>query len=321
MNSRLASSSSSSARIAAPADRTGARSRRARDRPRPPAPGPRRAREIGKARTGTTPSCTCRRQVRATSRPKRVAAQGGMGGGPIGSSPSVAFTPASSPRWPGTATPPMAASSARSRRRPPSSEVSSARALRLVQAVVGALARHQFVVRCPTSTTCPRSMHDQPVGLAQRRQPVGDGDRGAALHQVVERLLDLLLGLGVDRRGGLVEDQDARVDQQRARDRDALALAAGQRLAALADQRVVAVRQAQDEVVRMRGARRRDDLRRGWRRACRRRCSRRWCRRTGTAPAARARCGAGSRRRAATGCRRRRPGSRRRTRRRSGRSG
>jgi hypothetical protein len=74
------------------------------------------------------------------------------------------------------------------------------------------------------------------------------------------RLLDFLLGLGIHRRGGLVEDQDARVDQQRAGDGDALALAARQALAALAHQRVVALRQAQDEVVGMGGAGGGDDL-------------------------------------------------------------
>jgi hypothetical protein len=79
-------------------------------------------------------------------------------------------------------------------------------------------------------------------------------------HQVVERFLDFLLGRRVDRRGRLVEDQDARVDEQRAGDRDALPFAAGERLAAFADQRVVAVRQAQDEFVGVRGARGGDDL-------------------------------------------------------------
>jgi hypothetical protein len=51
-----------------------------------------------------------------------------------------------------------------------------------------------------------------------------------------------------------------RVDEQRAGDRDALAFAARQRLAAFADQRVVAVRQAQDELVGVRGAGGGDDL-------------------------------------------------------------
>ena len=36
---------------------------------------------------------------------------------------------------------------------------------------------------------------------------------GAALDQIVERLLDFLLGFGVDRGSGFVENQDARVDQ------------------------------------------------------------------------------------------------------------
>ena len=51
------------------------------------------------------------------------------------------------------------------------------------------------------------------------------------------------LGLGVERRGRLVEDQDRRVLQHRARDRDALALAGRELRAALAERRVVAVRQ------------------------------------------------------------------------------
>ena len=56
-----------------------------------------------------------------------------------------------------------------------------------------------------------------------------------------ERLLHQPLGLGVERRGGLVQDQDRRVLQDRAGDRDPLALAAGEPAAALADHGVVAV--------------------------------------------------------------------------------
>ena len=163
--------------------------------------------------------------------------------------------------------------------------------------------------------------HDEPVGPAERAQAVGDGDRRPALDQVVERLLDLALGLGVDRRGRLVEDQDPRVDQQGPGDRDPLPLAAGERLAALADERVVAVGQPEDELVGPGGAGRGDDLVAAWRRAGRRRCSRRSCRRTGTAPAARCRCCGGIRRPGTSGRRRRRPGSRPRRRRRTGRPG
>ena len=64
-------------------------------------------------------------------------------------------------------------------------------------------------------------------------------------HQAVERLLDHRLVLGVDRRQRLVEHQDRRVAQQRAGDGDALALAARELDALLADHRAVALRQAQ----------------------------------------------------------------------------
>ena len=72
-------------------------------------------------------------------------------------------------------------------------------------------------------------------------------------------LLDDALALVVERARRLVEDQDARIGDQRAGDRDALALAAREAAAALADDRVVAFRQLQDEVVRAGELRRRDD--------------------------------------------------------------
>ena len=82
---------------------------------------------------------------------------------------------------------------------------------------------------------------------------------------VEELLLDRDLDLAVERRGRLVEHQDRRVLQDHARERDALALAARELHAALADVRVVAgasvpVAQPDDELVRLRLARRRVDL-------------------------------------------------------------
>src|SRR6185437_4672985 len=67
--------------------------------------------------------------------------------------------------------------------------------------------------------------------------------------------LDDLLGGRVERAGGFVEHQDGGVLQQRARDRDALLLAAREFQAAFADRGFVALRQRQDEVVDVRGAR------------------------------------------------------------------
>ena len=94
----------------------------------------------------------------------------------------------------------------------------------------------------------------------------------------------------VERRGRLVEDQDRRVLEQRARDAEALALAARQRGARL---RPPACRSpaagAATNVMDVRGARRRLDLLVATRRAGRSGCCRRSCRRTAPAPAARAR--------------------------------
>jgi hypothetical protein len=61
-------------------------------------------------------------------------------------------------------------------------------------------------------------------------------------------------------RGGLVEDQDRRVLQQRARDGHALLLATTELQASLAHHGVVALGRAGDEVVDVRGTRRRFHL-------------------------------------------------------------
>ena len=94
--------------------------------------------------------------------------------------------------------------------------------------------------------------HDDLVGERDRREAVGDDDRRPAAHRLAQAVADLRLGRRVDRGRRVVEDQDARVDDQRAGDRDPLALAAGERDPALADHRVVAVRQRLDELVRLR---------------------------------------------------------------------
>ena len=65
---------------------------------------------------------------------------------------------------------------------------------------------------------------------------------------------------GVERGRRLVEDEDPRILQQDPRDRDPLLLAARQLVAALADDRVVAVGQLRDPVVDRRGPRRRLEL-------------------------------------------------------------
>ena len=107
--------------------------------------------------------------------------------------------------------------------------------------------------------------HHQPVHARDGGEPVRDGDHGLAFHQVAEARLDRGLDLGIERRGGLVQHQDRRVLQDHARDGDALALAAGELHAALADLRVIAapafpVLQVDNEFMRMRELRRRHHL-------------------------------------------------------------
>ena len=98
--------------------------------------------------------------------------------------------------------------------------------LRLVELEIVTFSLHQLVVVAHFHDAATVH-HHQPVGLAQGAQAVGDGDRGPSLDQVIQRFLDFLFSLSIDRRCGFVEDQDTRIDEQRARDRNALALTAG----------------------------------------------------------------------------------------------
>ena len=97
-------------------------------------------------------------------------------------------------------------------------------------------------------------------GIEHRRQPVGDDERGAAARQPVEGAADRRLALGVERRGRLVEQEDGRVAQDGAGDRQPLALAAGKLAGRGHDLGVVALRQRADEAVGGGGAGGRLDL-------------------------------------------------------------
>ncbi len=102
-----------------------------------------------------------------------------------------------------------------------------------------------------------RLHHQDPVAGEHGCKAVRDHQRGAVGHQALERGLDQSLALGVERGGRLVEQKERRVAQDRARNGDALALAARQRDAALAELRLESVRQPADEfggMSKLRGA-------------------------------------------------------------------
>ena len=103
--------------------------------------------------------------------------------------------------------------------------------------------------KLPCSTMRPLSRTRMLVHGAEGGEAVGDADDGAVFGEVVDGFLDFGLGLGIERGGGFVEDEDGGVADEGAGDGDALALAAGEALAAFAEGGVVALREGLDEVV------------------------------------------------------------------------
>ena len=79
---------------------------------------------------------------------------------------------------------------------------------------------------------------------------MGNEEHRASPAHMSEVTLNNGFGLVVESTGGFVEDEDARIADQRARNRQALTLAAGEGTAVLAHQGIVAFGQLQDEVVR-----------------------------------------------------------------------
>src|SRR5271170_6896851 len=86
------------------------------------------------------------------------------------------------------------------------------------------------------------------IGAAHGGKTMRDHDGGAFGHEVGERDLHQRLALGVERRGGLIEDEDWRVLEQSAGDGKPLAFTAGEAKALFADDGVVAIRKIEDEV-------------------------------------------------------------------------
>ena len=84
------------------------------------------------------------------------------------------------------------------------------------------------------------ALNDQDlIGRPNGRKAVSDDQGRAAAHQLTQPVLDEGLGFRIEARGGLVENQDSGIGQDRSGDRYTLALAAGQSYPALADDRFV----------------------------------------------------------------------------------
>ena len=89
---------------------------------------------------------------------------------------------------------------------------------------------------------------------------MGDDKRGAVSREARQGLLHQPLRFGVERAGGLVQQQDGRVLEDGARQGQPLPLAARQAQTAIADHGVVALRLRHDEVVRGRSLGGGDDV-------------------------------------------------------------
>src|SRR5258708_17828233 len=91
---------------------------------------------------------------------------------------------------------------------------------------------------------------DDAVGRLNGRQAVRDDKRRATLHEALEGELHRLLAFRVERAGGLVEEENGAIGEDRARDRDALALPAGKLHAALTERAREGLREALHEIER-----------------------------------------------------------------------
>ena len=91
-------------------------------------------------------------------------------------------------------------------------------------------------------------------------QPVRDGDGGPVFREFLQALLDPAFALIVQGAGRFVQDQDGRILQEHAGNRDALFLSAGEAGAAFSHKGIVSVRQLFDKVMDIGAFRGRDDL-------------------------------------------------------------
>jgi hypothetical protein len=112
---------------------------------------------------------------------------------------------------------------------------------------------HQHV-RIAILDYAPVLQHDNAIEAAQSRQAMGNRHHRPSAHQALERVADHLLGFDIERRGGLIQQQDRRVLQKGAPDGNALPLATRQLDAPIANDRGKALGQRCDELIASRAA-------------------------------------------------------------------
>src|ERR1700722_13688297 len=104
-----------------------------------------------------------------------------------------------------------------------------------IQLGVGSTQRQELVVR---ALLCDHAafQHDDFIRIADGAQPVRNGEHGSSFHQAFQGFDDQSFRFGVQGCRRFVENQNRVIAYDRARDADALALAAGEGISAVADQ-------------------------------------------------------------------------------------
>ena len=105
---------------------------------------------------------------------------------------------------------------------------------------------HELQMRPDCMHSAPLE-YDNAIGTLHRGKPVRDHQRGAPARQALEGRSDLAFAFRVEGTGGLVEQQDLAVCEQRACNGDPLALASGEFDPALAQVSLEALGQLLDE--------------------------------------------------------------------------
>ena len=103
----------------------------------------------------------------------------------------------------------------------------SSLALRLDELPVPAIESEEFVVRTDLRDTAVIE-HNDAIRRSDRRQAMGDDERRAPPDQPLESLLHLAFRLAVERGGRFIQQQDARISDERAGNSESLALATRQ---------------------------------------------------------------------------------------------
>src|ERR1700730_9568306 len=116
------------------------------------------------------------------------------------------------------------------------------------QVAIDGAAIEQFPVRTDIDDLAAVK-HEGLIAIDQRGEPVRDDHHRAPARHALEIGVDQRLTLRIERRGRLVEDHQPGIDDQRARDGDALALAAGEIGRALLDPRLITLGQTFDELL------------------------------------------------------------------------